>query len=356
MHLTTLSALSLFARNTAAEHWLETHKAYSAVLRFDHIATTDSQIELQRTLTTGAGVSQERVLIDGDCLSCATHQALQDFLPTLVSDAEVFAVLPVGVSVTTAIKIAAGSEEITLTSAMTALAHQELEDDLWSAETLHARGVTGGCDDERTPGEFTVAELTYSDTAILTSHPFDCETDETRALEVVRQIAPHLAVIDAQAGTGECGCHSLQDAQIRATPGFLGLPVSAVTAQEPREEPGISTVLVQADALVDSVRLAQVLPRMVEGAVRVRGEVWLDSHADDRVAVEGIGPTVWLQTHGTWGEAGPVTRIAVTGEGMNARELQDLLDSCLVTGESIAAHLLGEGLGSENIERMRYEG
>lgn len=345
MHLTVLSSLSLFARNDAAQYWLDRAEERPAVVRFDHMATTDKSMELQRTLTTATGaVEQERIIMEGNCLSCAIHAAAQEYLEDIAGlFPEIFLVLPAGVSVTTAIKISTDLADLDLASAITAVSQQELEDDLWSAETLHTRGVSGGCADERTPGEFTVAELTYADTAILTSHPFACESDENRAHDLLRQIAPHLAVMDALSGAGDCGCHSLQDAQARATPGHLGLPSCAMTAQQSREEPGISTVLVQADALVDSVRLAEVLPKMVEGAVRVRGEVWLDSHADDRVAVEGIGPTVWLQTHGAWDSAGPATRIAVTGEDMDARELQDLLDSCLMTGGDIAEHLLRDG-------------
>lgn len=84
-----------------------------------------------------------------------------------------------------------------------------------------------------------------------------------------------------------------------------------------------STAVITTEKLIDSEQLAQVLPQIVEGMVRVRGHVWLDSHQDDRVAVEGIGPVVWLQTHGAWGRKLPATRIALTGEDVNAAELQN---------------------------------
>ncbi|QRZ61369.1 GTP-binding protein [Rothia sp. ZJ932] len=233
---------------------------------------------------------------------------------------------------------------------MTALVADELEDDLWSSETLHARGMSGDCADERTPGEFTVAEMTYADTLVLTSHPMGCHQDNQRTLEMVKHIAPHLAVVDLQNGGGECGCDYLSEVQKRAVPGYLEVPANE--SLHDRDYTGIATAVAEASAVVDAQLLAQVLPRMVEGAVRVRGYVWLDSHLDERVAVEGIGPTVWLQTHGVWADA-PATRIAVTGEGVDAREVQELLDSCLVTGERIVQHLLDE---SYEKERMNSEG
>lgn len=58
------------------------------------------------------------------------------------------------------------------------------------------------------------------------------------------------------------------------------------------------------------------------------------------MAVEGIGPVVWLQTHGAWGRKLPATRIALTGEDVNAAELQKLLETCTITGGDIAQELL----------------
>ncbi len=352
--MTALSSFSLFARTDAADHWLTYCQQHSTVhqdsshtyqdapadvVSYDSL-TNDDGIELLRTHTRASGEKeQSRIHIDGDCLSCATLAEMTDYLPAIAERTErLLLILPLGVPISTAMKVANDCPHIELVTASLAVLDSDIEDDLWSSETLNARGVTGSCADERTPGEFVVADLSYADTALVATHPFDCESsNHRRTLELLRHIAPHLTVISVEhKEPAECGYHNIVAAQTRARPGHLHVTEDVLLG----ENGEFSTAVITTEKLIDSEQLAQVLPQIVEGMVRVRGHVWLDSHQDDRVAVEGIGPVVWLQTHGAWGRKLPATRIALTGEDVNAAELQKLLETCTITGDDIAQELL----------------
>lgn len=357
MQMTALSSLSLFARANAAEHWLaycqqcdtlhescpDSHEASVEVISYDSLTAengTDNGIELLRTHTRASGKKeQHRIYVDGDCLSCATLTDMANYLPTVAENTErLLLLLPPGVSIGTAMKIAHDNPTIELTTAALVLLDSDVEDDLWSSETLSTRGITGSCADGRTPGEFVITDLNYADTAIVTRHPLECESsDHEHTIELLQHIAPHLTVISVeQEEAAECGRHSIDAAQARARPGYLHVAENTLLGGEGE----FSTAVITTSQLIDSQRLVQVLPKIVEGAVRVRGYVWLDSHQDDRVTVEGIGPVVRLQTYETWNGQLPATRIAFTGKDIDTAELQQLIKTCTITGDDIAQELL----------------
>lgn len=372
MHVTVLSSLSLFARDDAAQ-LLTGHLAerYGAVTRVHYDDRTEGEgkvfYRIHQTLE-GESASTAREVRLGeaeDCTSCFIRADLDALLSENAYDrGACLLVLPTGVSTSVVMGLANHHSHLAVESACLACIGAELEDDLWSSETLSSQG-SSSCSDERSLGEFFAAELAYADTCVLTRHPLACHepSQDERGREILAHIEPHLTVFRSDIGASSgCGCHSFTAVSARSVPGALHLPESlqtpgnssegtSETASATPEEPAVrrsstttghfTTVLLTSPHLIDAQALGQHLPAIVQGAVRVRGHIWLSSHYDERVAVEGIGPTVWLQTHRPWAEE-PSTSIAITGEDLDPAELQDLLNRCTIDGDDIARHLLQE--------------
>ncbi|MEX3611051.1 GTP-binding protein [Rothia sp. LK2588] len=139
--------------------------------------------------------------------------------------------------------------------------------------------------------------------------------------------------------TVPCGCFEFEDARTRTVSGHLPPHLNrAHTGQEHTPETptvhrgsNFATVLVHADGVIDQELFSQALPKMVEGACRVRGVVSLSDYSGERIAIEGIGPAVWLENTGPLDviEAAPGTSIAITGDDVDAAEIQQLLESCV---------------------------
>jgi len=96
-------------------------------------------------------------------------------------------------------------------------------------------------------------------------------------------------------------------------------------------------------------RFRQVLGTLAEGCCVLQGQLWVASAPECRIAIQGIGPRVWLENTGTWpeepaaaGQAGcapgpAATVLAATGEGLDPAEFERLLRDCELTDDELAA-------------------
>ena len=104
---------------------------------------------------------------------------------------------------------------------------------------------------------------------------------------------------------------------------------------------------------------------MAQGCCWLRGRLWIAAAPECRIAVQGIGPRVWLENTGPWlpghtphppadrtngadarpdghpdaGDRGTV--LAVTGEDIDAAEIARLLADCELTDAEMAAGFAG---------------
>jgi hypothetical protein len=92
----------------------------------------------------------------------------------------------------------------------------------------------------------------------------------------------------------------------------------------------------------------------------MRGRLWIASAARTRIAVQGVGPRVWLESTGHWiadqevprpagmadvdaaldwhprfGDRGTVLALTGRGEDVDAAEIRELLDSCALSEEEM---------------------
>jgi hypothetical protein len=96
-------------------------------------------------------------------------------------------------------------------------------------------------------------------------------------------------------------------------------------------------------------RFRQVLGMLAEGCCVLQGQLWVASAPECRIAIQGVGPRVWLENTGTWREEpagtgqaarvpGPAaaTVLAATGEGLDPAEFERLLRECELTDDELA--------------------
>ncbi|MNI51198.1 putative metal chaperone YciC [compost metagenome] len=125
-------------------------------------------------------------------------------------------------------------------------------------------------------------------------------------------------------------------------------------------EGSFRTVLHRAGRPLHPGRFREALPQLAAGTHWLRGRLWIASAPKTRIAVQGIGPRVWLESTGKWladsaepgqahagktgadvdsvldwhpshGDRGTVLAITGRSEDFDAREFRDLLDSCQLT-------------------------
>lgn len=285
------------------------------------------------------GEMQETLCVLSDCISCATNALLPELLEKVTAEHLVLA-LPAGVSLGGIIDLLAEQdpEDFALESAQYATLVDELEADLWVDRSLAELGVTGSCLDERKPGEFLVKELALADVLVTSEMPFDRVTypGHRRTYELLEHLAPHLSISSAEAHDDHstiCGCHVLEEAQLRSEPGYLANIA-------PKIGENFTTVVLKTDQLLDAQKLGVALRKIVRHACRVRGYFWMSGYELEKVAIEGVGPQTWLQSRGAWDEKTPSTAIAVTGQDLDRQKLQEILDSCILSGDRFVEDLL----------------
>ncbi|WP_237225083.1 GTP-binding protein [Rothia nasisuis] len=353
MSLIAISSLSLLARRAALD-MLSARYRQASIIQLDAEASPETGVTItSRTFSPASEGHPDRspqvktnIYPDQECTSCTTFSYLANHLS---SDQETILALPVGVSLANVIGLTQKTAQFTIKSCALAIASQDLEDDLWSSHSLSSIGLVGSCSDERTPGEYLVTEMAHADTIIsihnsLTGSPESVE----RAEDLLSHLAPHAHLVTSSNPTFSCAQYRVQEVRQRLAPGQLGTCSQDVqqAAQSDKEcshhhGPNFTTAVLTCDTIIDTRALAQHLPSIVEGACRVRGHIWLTDHPNERVAIEGIGPTVWLQTCGRWEkDLPPKTIIVVTGDDLVPEQLQAILNLCALNTEALSQQLI----------------
>ncbi|MFW0110621.1 GTP-binding protein [Rothia sp. P13129] len=362
MSITAISSLSHWARdnalNTALKALKNSTDTTPTILSFDILDPEENahpeKITIRVTRNHHETTKTTDIILKSNCSSCATTLLLSDCLQLSDNTEETLILLPPGVSLNTVINVAEKLERH-IHSAILALDISTIEDELWDNKPLEQRGLNGGCEDERTPGEFIITEIAWADTAITSEIPFthSTDTEKHRAQELLAHLGTHLKIISCTETTQPiCGCHQREDSIQRAQAGHLGIntqELTPITNETPQHTPintairtgkNFTTVVLTTSGILHHDRFASALPHLAEGNCRLRGTLCINSYGSERIAIEGIGPFVWLEQQGQWEQQEPHNTIAITGDDLNPTELQELLNQCIITGEEIAENLL----------------
>lgn len=294
--------------------------------------------------------------LEHPCLSCTVRL---DVVPTvrrlLASGSRIIVGLPPAAAAETAVHALLRSlrDAVAIDSVVFTCAPDAVEDQVWDHHTLFESGFTPVPADDRTAGEFLMRELCFADTVLL-ADPVLVSVDpaaRSRGAQLIRELAPH-AVLTGSVGDVRTGSHSLADATARTVPG-------SVWATDEPSGP-FTTVVQRIERPLHPERFRHALATLAQACCWLRGRLWVASAPGCRIAVQGIGPRVWLENTGPWqaerkslpfisqmtgqdmgdwhpeyGDRGTV--LAFTGDDIDAAEIAELLGACELSEAEMAA-------------------
>lgn len=352
MHVTVVSSLDVLSRQEACAA-LAAESPHTLVVLHDLL---EGGVVIRRVFRDGQCLERNESTLEHGCLSCTVRL---DVVPTvgrhLAPGSRIIVGLPPAVASTSAVQalLRGLGEAITIDAAVLACAPDAVEDHIWDHHTLFESGHTAVLEDARTPGEFLIGELCFNDTVLL-AEPALMPADpaaRARGIRLVRELAPHAVVTEA-AGEVRPGRHNLAEATARAVPGTVR--VGRGPAQP------FSTVVQHIRRPLHPERFRHALAALAEGSCWLRGRFRLASAPASRIAVQGVGPRVWLENTGPWPPdrtllsvaappgspgAGQIRQpgdgrgavLAITGDDVDAAEVTALLRACELTDEEMTA-------------------
>ena len=359
MHLTVVSSLDVLCRQQACEALAAAHPAAVAVLH----DLLENGVVIRRIFGRPGPVEREETRLEHGCLSCTVRL---DVVPTVerllaLGEDHIIIGLPPAVPASTAVSaLKRGlAHRFTIDSVVLACAPDALEDHIWDHHTLFESGFTPVPDDQRTPGEFLIGELAFSDTVLLADPdlvPVD-PAGRARGVQLLGELAPHADLAEDAAGIRP-GRHDYAEAMARSVPGTVRVPAGPSTSP-------FSTVTRRVQRPLHPERFRHALATLAQGCCWLRGRLWIAAAPECRIAVQGIGPRVWLENTGPWlpgqtphppadrtndadarldghpdaGDRGTI--LAVTGEDIDAAEIARLLADCELTDAEMAAGFAG---------------
>jgi G3E family GTPase len=358
MHLTVVSSLDALCRQQACQALAAAHPGAVIVL---HDLLENGRV-IRRIFGRSGPLEREETLLEHGCLSCTVRL---DVVPTVerllaLGEYHIIVGLPPAVPSSTAIQaLKRGlAHEFAVDTAVLACAPDAVEDHIWDHHTLFESGFTPVPDDERTPGEFLIGELQFNDT-ILWAYPelFPVDPEgRARGLQLLRELAPH-ADITQDAGSIRGGRHDHAEAAGRTLPGTVRTPAGPPAAP-------FTTVIQRVQRPLHPERFRHALATLAQGCCWLRGRLWVAAAPGCRIAVQGIGPRVWLENTGPWladqgatpadrgtdpdarldwhpefGDRGTV--LAATGGDIDPEEIARLLTGCELTDAEMEAGFAG---------------
>jgi G3E family GTPase len=352
MSVTLVSSLDVFSRQKACAA-LAAESPGALVVFHDLL---EDGLVVRRVFQEGRRIEHGEATLEHPCLSCTVRL---DVVPTvcrlLASVTRVIVGLPPAVASETAVHalLRGLGEKVTIDSVVLACAPDAIEDQIWDHHTLFESGFTPVPEDERTPGEFLMRELCFADTVLLADPalvPVD-PAARLRGVQLIREVAPH-AVLTEGVGAVRTGGHNLADATARTVPGTVR------AATEPSGP--FTTVVQRIERPLHPERFRYALATLAQACCWLRGRLWVASAPACRIAVQGIGPRVWLENTGPWqaerkslpffsqmtgqdmgdwhpeyGDRGTV--LAFTGDDIDAAEIAELLGACELSEAEMAA-------------------
>lgn len=351
MRLVMVSSLDALSRRRACESLADAFPR-AVVLVQDLL---DDGAVVRRTFRPGAPEERVTTSLEHGCPSCAVRLDLAPALDRLRTAGEEHVVvgLPPGVPTATAIRALSSllDPPPAVDAAVLACAPASVEDQIWDGQTLAEAGCATVDGDERTPGEFLVGELAFTDTVLLADPdlvPVGTE-ERARGVGLLRELARHADVVEHGAQVRP-GWHRPAEALHRAASGCLGPPRGAPSSP-------FTTVVQRVERPLHPERFQHALSTLAAGCCWLRGHVCLAVAPECRILVQGIGPRVWLENTGPWpveqhrgpagGHAVPAgpgvhaTVLAATGEDLDAAEMTELLASCQLTEAEMRSGITG---------------
>ena len=232
------------------------------------------------------------------------------------------------------------------------------------AQDLKERGLELSPDDDRTVTDLLVQQIEFADVLVLNKTDLMKPT-EVKVLEaILRTLNRRARVIHSAFGAVDVddvigtGLFSMEKAQ--QAPGWLQVLRGQESSE--KDEYGISSFVFRADKPFHPARFFELLALEWPGVLRVKGFFWLASRMDFVGLVQRAGGLVRHEPAGTWWATMPQSEwpmdeearrellarwhpqwgdrhqeLVVIGRKMDAGELREALNVCLLTDEEMKA-------------------
>ncbi|TAL13782.1 MAG: cobalamin biosynthesis protein CobW [Frankiales bacterium] len=294
-------------------------------------------IQVVRRVVDATGTLHREVLeLVGCCLSCTVRADVPEVLQLLaVADRwrEVLLALPAAMqpdSVLGAVDPDVAEVDTVTTVVDAVLLREQVGGD----DLLADRGLAAAPTDRRSTAGLVLGQLEESDVlAVVGLERLD--TAEARTLQA---LLSHLAPLALQVtvGPGGVGCEDLVGTG-RRDPRSTAEErerLAALAVELCVPECGVTTLRWTSERPMHSARLSAALPQVIGQVVRSRGHIWLADRPRDCVRWESAGGSLDFGDPERW-RGLPQCSLVLTGVGVDADALHDLLDACLATDEEL---------------------
>ncbi|MFF0265707.1 GTP-binding protein [Kribbella sp. NPDC004536] len=292
-----------------------------------------------RTARTATGViDREVITLAHPCVSCALRGSLVELLASIAA-VERYGIAIVDVpaagdtqAIATEITQHADLHLRTVVTTLTALEEHE--------DLLRDRGIPTAAEDGRAVAEVVVRQLEQANVAVLST---------AGIRNLVQAINPDLLITTSPAGLLDVR----RPAPAPIEPGSIAAPVDGLT------------YVWQSSRPFHPERLYDALEDLVAGTVRGRGTLWIATQHRNRLSWDSFGSNIAIGVLGPWLADLPADRwssvgqqhqarsalewhpeygdrasyLSLTGPGLDARELQERLDGCVLRADE-AVHPL----------------
>lgn len=292
---------------------------------------------VRRVVDASGTVQHEHVELVGCCLSCTVRQDAPEVLE-LVADLgrwqEAVMALPAALQPETVNGVLRAREDVSVDTVTVVVDAVLLLEQVSGDDLLADRGLAAAPTDRRSTAQLVFAQLEDADVLALVG----LERVGTQDARTVQALLSHLAPLALQVAVapGGIGAEELVSTGRRDTDSAPAererLAALAVDLCPPACD--VTTVRWSADRPLHSGRLREALPEIVGSVVRSRGYVWLADRPRSCIRWESAGGSLEFGDPVRWDRL-PECSLVLTGIGLDAQELDDLLDACLATDDEL---------------------
>lgn len=281
-------------------------------------------------------LEREETTLEHPCLQCTIRLVMAPRVESLLlnhPEGQMFICLPPGANAEVAARIIGRKirSPHQLSSYALVCDLSALEDNIWDTQTLFESGISAIEQDQRSNGEFLIAELDFVDTVLPVDVPIlpPAPAARKRGALLLKELAP---------GT------SLRETSPRAfapqrTATRQGHEVTEQNRKNLNPNSPFATITRKVARPLHPDRWNAALATLAQGCCRVRGKLWIAGAPDTHIHIEGIGPRVWMETitSPTRGLFSRESVLTVTGEAPDGDELAAILADCELTPAEMTA-------------------
>ncbi|WP_446740435.1 GTP-binding protein [Nesterenkonia sp. AY15] len=294
MRLTILSSLDALCRQRACDML---SSAYPTATLMLHDLMEDNVLG-RRTVGPDSSVQRAETVLEHPCPSCAVRLEIAPAIQNAREHGVEHLILALPPTLPAAALVQALADlprrSVMLNAVVLACAPGSVEDQVWDPHTLFESGYLVLPQDERTPGEFLMEELAFTETVLLADPELVPITpfERARGVQLVQELAPHARITDRGTDIEARTQHLKNRAGHSPRNGLNRAPSTPDSA--------FTTVVHHLHRPLHPQRFRHALHSLAPGCARLRGELWMAPVPECRILLRGAGPRIWLKNVGPW--------------------------------------------------------